>query len=178
MESNYNSLETNILEISNGEVVKKRKNYYIPTFLMILGLWLIVFNNKNFSISGNENLTSILFFVGIIIFIAGVLFLFFQKELYIHKPSGKTMKRTQVYFNVNDIDKLKKLYAEGRFDEMSELKKNMDSGCIITFIGTTDGDIYYSQLLKYEPYTFVPCLDAAEHTTEVASKIKALIEAK
>lgn len=177
MESNNNLLESKILEISNGDVVKKKKNYYMPVFLMILGLCLVMFNVQSQSVEADK-INTVLFFVGAIAFVAGAAFMFLQKEQYLHKPSGKILKKDQVYFNVNDLDKLKRLYAEEKFDEMANLKKGIDSGCMITFIGSVDAGVYYSQLLKYEPYTFVPCSDAVRHSGETNSKIKVLIDAK
>ena len=93
MESNNNLLESKILEISNGDVVKKKKNYYIPVFLMILGLCLVMFNVQSQSVEADK-INTVLFFVGAIAIVAGAAFMFLQKEQYLHKPSGKILKKS------------------------------------------------------------------------------------
>jgi hypothetical protein len=172
----FELLENKILEIGNGKISKKEKNRINSFLLLLAGIILIIFNNNAIHLFNNEILTSFLLFMGIILLLTGIISLFFKKEKYILTENGKCLKIIKLEFDLNEFQKMHQFYEKNQFKEMAGLKKNEKSaGLILKLMGTDDGEIYYSQVLKYIPYSFVPVNAGKEHTGETATEIKNLI---
>ncbi len=172
----YKLLEDDILQISNGKVLKKRQSRPISILLILAGVALMILNTNRFSLMESGTVTTILFFAGVALFIWGIVALFVKKEYYTHIESGKKLKKHALEFDSQEFDKMNRLYGNSLFKEMSTLKKNSQaSGLILKLIGTEDGSIYFSQVLKYVPYSFVPTEQGRMHEGKTSEEIKELI---
>ena len=172
----YHLLENDILQIANGKIAPKSQNRLSNLILILAGVVLMISNNTKFHLAGNGTVTTVLFFIGAVLFIWGVVAFFVKKKYYIHLETGKKLKKYSLEFDSQEFDKMTRLYNGNRFNEMSTLKKNRQtSGLVLKLMGTEDGDIYFSQVLKYIPYSFVPTGQGQIHEGNTAKEIKELI---
>jgi hypothetical protein len=172
----YDLLENSILQIANGKVVKKSKNRVSSLLLLLSGAILMALNTNKFNLIENGTITTALFFTGVVLFIWGLIALFVKKEQYVHVDTGTKLKKYSLEFDSQEFDKITRLYDGSHFKEMVTLKKNSQaSGLILKLMGTENGEIYFSQVLKYVPYTFVPTGHGQIHEGKIAGEIKVLI---
>ncbi|MFA6778956.1 MAG: hypothetical protein WCU80_04125 [Paludibacteraceae bacterium] len=171
----YEVLESSILNIANGQVAKKKKSFLLPIVLMLMGVAFMVVNNQRFRVIGNDTLTMALFTTGIFVFFTGFLMLFMRKEKYVYLPTGKEIKKYTLDFDVKELDKIMRLYDNNEFKKMSNLKVAHNSGLQLSLMGTEDGTMFYSQMMKYVPYAFVPATKVELHEGEDSKEIMELI---
>ncbi|MCB9017232.1 MAG: hypothetical protein H6544_01320 [Prevotellaceae bacterium] len=171
----YEVLESDILNIANGQVAKKKRSFLLPAVLMLVGVVSMLVNNQKISAINNDSLTMFLFTVGIFLFFSGFLMLFIRKDRYVYLPTGKEIKRYTLDFDVKELDKIMRLYDNNEFKKMSNLKVAHNSGLQLSLMGTEDGAMFYSQMMKYVPYAFVPATKVELHEGEDSKEIMELI---
>ncbi|HOI26840.1 MAG TPA: hypothetical protein PKZ15_05275 [Paludibacteraceae bacterium] len=169
------ALDSCILEISKGKIIKKKSSIMIPMVLMVIGGVLMLTNNQKLTLISNDSLMNVLFTVGIFILIIGLVMLFMRKDKYVYLPTGKEVKKYTLDFDVKELEKIIKLYNNREFAKMHDLMVSNNSGIQMTLMGTEDGAVCYSQLLKYIPYSFTPITEVELHEGKDSQQIFELI---
>ncbi len=110
--------------------------------------------------------------VGIVILIIGITKLLSKKIVFVDKQSQEELKNSDIFFDTTELGNISRLYDQRDFGSIANLKKGNQSGIVLHVCGTENGKLYYTQLMKYVPYQYVPVFDAVKHTD--ANEVNAL----
>lgn len=102
--------------------------------------------------------------LGILLFIVGVVKLFNKEVKFFDKDTMSQLEKKIFFFENSDTSKVIHLYKEKNFEEMANLKQTENSGIVMHLYGAEEGSLYYSLLMKYEPYEYVAVQDLGVHT--------------
>ncbi len=110
--------------------------------------------------------------VGIVILIIGVTKLLSKKTVFVDKQSQEELKNSDIFFDTTELGNISRLYEQRDFGSIANLKRGNQSGIVLHVCGAENGKLYYTQLMKYVPYQYVPVYDTVKHTD--ANEVNAL----
>ncbi len=146
---------TNNIQNTQIELIEKKFN----VGFLLLSLALIGLGSFLFVYSGNfesNMLSSAMIFVGIAI-VAFAIFLLIAKlngEVYV-KTNSPVVKR-QLYFDTADFYNLKNAIDNADYNSIEKFKRVEEGNVQLYVIHSKDRKFAAMQLLKYEPFDFVP----------------------
>ena len=146
---------TNNIQNTQIELIEKKFN----VGSLLLSLILIGLGGFLFVYSGNfesNMLSSAMIFVGIAI-VAFAIFLLIAKlngEVYV-KTNSPVVKR-QLYFDTADFYNLKNAIDNADYNSIEKFKRVEEGNVQLYVIHSKDRKFAAMQLLKYEPFDFVP----------------------
>ena len=146
---------TNNIQNTQIELIEKKfsvTSLLLSLTLMAVGVFLF-FYSSNF---GNNMLSSTLIFIGIAIE-AFAIFLLIAKlngEVYV-KTNSPIVKR-QLYFNTADFNDIKNAIEHADYKSIEKFKRVDEGNVELYVIHSKDKKFAAMQLLKYEPFDFVP----------------------
>ncbi|MBR5845312.1 MAG: hypothetical protein IKY65_03520 [Rikenellaceae bacterium] len=73
-----------------------------------------------------------------------------------YKPTNERLVRTDMIFNVADINRVETLVAAGDFKTLESLPRGTASGLIVVVYATKSGKFAMAQTLEYVPHEYQP----------------------
>ena len=146
---------TNNIQNTQIELIEKKFNVtslLLSLVLMGLGCFLFIYSG-NFE---SNMLSSTMIFFGIAI-VAFAIFLLIAKlnsEVYV-KTNSPVVKR-QIYFDTADFYNLKDAIENADYNSIEKFKRVEEGNVQLYVIHSKDRKFAAMQLLKYEPFDFVP----------------------
>ena len=110
--------------------------------------------------------------VGLVVLIIGITKLLSRKTVFVDKQSQEELKNSDIFFDTTELGNISRLYEQRDFGSIANLKRGNQSGIVLHVCGSENGNLYYTQLMKYVPYQYVPVFDAVKHTD--ANEVSAL----
>jgi hypothetical protein len=154
---NFERIEEKIRNMKEEKILKVKSNPFASIMVIIAGILIVVLGT---TIVRGESLTPLLVVTGVVIAIAGMIYLIKKTGKnsgdYIYEPTGKKLKKYKIYIDSNNARKMISCISNNDFKGIRNMKKTLDSGCLMEIRGTDDGAIFLFQLLEYIPHDFVP----------------------
>ena len=143
--------------IQNTQLDFIQKRFNISALLsgiVLIGLGSLLFIYSR-SMDGNM-LSSALIFFGIVS-IAFALFLLIAKlNAEVYAKTNSPIVRRQIYFDGADFYNIKSAIEEGKFEILDKFKRVDEGNVQLYVVHSRDKKFAALQLLKYEPFEFVP----------------------
>lgn len=148
MEKNE-SIEHVLENMDKNLVYKTKGPAYKSLILIVVGLILLAVYTSN-EWKSTDTLPHLLFIISICGILCGVLLFFFRKSYFVAAENHQRIKIFEVYFNVSERDKLIKLFENGNFKALKELKTSISEGLRLRIGVSKDSQICLSQIVAYE----------------------------
>lgn len=171
---NFELLEKDLLSISEGRVIKGKKNPVLGIVFFVVGV--LISYLSTIDIIAVDGLKTFAFCVGFVMLIFGIIKMFARGEVFVDSVSNLKLEKEELYFDITEFEKLKSFYNDKKFSKISDLKVSpQGGGILLTIYGTKNGTLYYSQVSKYVPYQYVPVTKSIEHASNENIEILNLI---
>ena len=159
------SIEQVLESLDKNIVYKKKDSVLWGVMLMISGIVaMIVYSVLEWE--STSLFAHILFIAGSVCLLVGVVKYFFRKSRYISAENHMKIKPSELYFHVNERDRLVRLLESDKLSEIKQVKPSIVDGLKLRFMATTDGQICYSQVVAYSSNEYVNVTAARRHTPE------------
>ena len=162
---NIESIEQVLENLDNNIVYKKKDSVIRGIMFMLSGIVLLI-AYISFEWEKNNLFANSLFIVGSVCFIVGIVGFFIRKSRYVSAQNQQKMKSFDIYFHVNERDKLIRLLGSENLSEIKQLKPSIVDGLKLRIMGTKDGLISYSQVVAYISNEYVQVTTPVKHTPE------------
>ncbi|HET7733768.1 MAG TPA: hypothetical protein VFK73_08005 [Paludibacter sp.] len=163
METNQ-SIEQVLEAMDNNIVYKTKSPLAIPILLIIVGICFFSVNSF-FQWSSSSIYPSLFLILGSISFVVGILKFFFRKTYYVSAENHQKLKVREIYFDVNESDKLLRLMTNGNYADINSLKRSVSSGLKLHIMSTNDGRICFSQIIAYVQLEYANVNAPVRHNT-------------
>lgn len=139
-----------VLENMDENIVYKTKSPAYKSLLLIVAgvISFAVYTSNEWK--PTDAFPHFLFMAGSCSIICGVLLFFFRKSYFVAADNHQKIKNNEVYFHVNERNRLVKLIENGNLKELRELKTAVSEGLRLRIVATKDGQICLSQVVAYE----------------------------
>jgi ArsR family metal-binding transcriptional regulator len=88
---------------------------------------------------------------------------FFRKSHYVLAENKQKLIKSEVYFKINEQDKLVKLIETGNLAEIKTLKPSISDGLKLRIVATKDGQICLSQVIAYITNEYINISTVQQH---------------
>ena len=143
--------------IQNTQLDFIQKRFNISALLsgiVLIGLGALLFVYSR-SMDGNMLSSSLIFFG--IVSIAFALFLLIARlNAEVYAKTNSPIVRRQIYFDGADFYNIKSAIEEGKFEILDKFKRVDEGNVQLYVVHSRDKKFAALQLLKYEPFEFVP----------------------
>ena len=146
--------------IQNTQLDFIQKRFNISALLsgiVLIGFGVLLFMySKN--IDGNMLSSAIIFF-GIVSIIFALFLLIARLNAEVYAKTNSPIVRRQIYFDGADFYHIKSAIEEGKFEILDKFKRVDEGNVQLYVVHSKDKKFAALQLLKYEPFDFVPQTD-------------------
>lgn len=153
---NYISIETQLSEISDNKIVKKKRIDMHGVLMETIGISLLIIP---LVISMHLGISVFLGILGLTSIIIGLIKIIKSSSKtggeYVYAPTGKKIKKFNLYYNGEHIQKLHFLLQNRDYNAVLKLPCAKDSGHILRIMGTKEGDMVLLQITEFIPYNYV-----------------------
>ena len=143
--------------IQNTQLDFIQKRFNISALLsgiVLIGLGALLFVYSR-SMDGNMLSSSLIFFG--IVSVAFALFLLIARlNAEVYTKTNSPIVRRQIYFDGADFYNIKSAIEEGKFEILDKFKRVDEGNVQLYVVHSRDKKFAALQLLKYEPFEFVP----------------------
>lgn len=148
----FKTIQEDIENVTNQEVVKKGKISLVAIALIIIAVILVVVGMG----SGDPNASwpSFLFTVAAMLFLGGIVKLFVSRSCWIFRPTNSKLKEMTLYFDVHESDALQTCIEMKRFEDFKQMKRKKDSGVRVEAMVSDDQRFAAVQVAEYVPYSY------------------------
>jgi uncharacterized membrane protein YidH (DUF202 family) len=160
---NHLSIEEKIAN-DNERIICKKSFSSMSLIASTLGICLLVLTLTDIIPSGTISLVTGSIAIFLIIF--GAIKLLAKETKFLEQTTKAELKKSTIYFDNDEMDKVIQLYKNKNFEELSQLKRVKDSRIVMYSYGTEEGSLYYTQLMKYVPYEFIDVQEMGIHTSK------------
>lgn len=160
---NHLSIEEKIAN-DNERIICKKSFSSMSLIASTLGICLLVLTLTDIIPSGTISLMTGSIAIFLIIF--GAIKLLAKETKFLEKNTNSELKKSTIYFDNDEMNKVIQLYKNKNFEELSKLKRVENSGIVMYSYGTEEGSLYYTQLMKYVPYEFIDVQEMGIHTSK------------
>lgn len=171
----YKTILEDIENVSNREVVKQKRISGVGVGLLIAAVVCAV-AGKSFE-DPNTSLPTLFFTVAALLLLAGIVKMFVGKTCYTFQPTKSKLQPLTLYFDIHESVALQNCVEMKRFDELSRLKREKDSGIKLEAMLTEDGKFAALQVLEYVPYTYEAITPVKCYYGEEASHLSSYLKA-
>ena len=149
---------TNYNKKKNLEFVLKRQNIStLLSGLVLIGLGVFLFIYSK-SMDGNM-LSSALIFFGIVSVIFAMFLLIARLNSEVYAKTNSPIIKRQIYFDTADFYDIKSAIENDKLDTLDKFNKVDEGNVQLYVIHSKDKKFAALQLLKYEPFDFIPQTD-------------------
>ena len=177
MENNYKSIDEAVFELQ--DVKRGKKSIFGAFCALALGVMMIAACYVLPQEGGGANVSSTLLLCGVILAAAGAVLtavrLGSKNGAPYYIPTGKAMKRFEVFYDDGNMQRVLECLESGAFDALSEIPKGDSSAAILVCYRDRDGRIAMCQLQRYVPHCFVPVHQALVFAEADAARIKSIL---
>ena len=143
--------------IQNTQLDFIQKRFNISALLsgiVLIGLGSLLFIYSR-SMDGNM-LSSALIFFGIVSIAFALFLLIARLNAEVYVKTNSPIVRRQIYFDGADFYNIKSAIEEGKFEILDKFKRVDEGNVQLYVVHSRDKKFAALQLLKYEPFEFVP----------------------
>lgn len=143
--------------IQNTQLDFIQKRFNISALLsgiVLIGLGSLLFIYSR-SMDGNM-LSSALIFFGIVSIAFALFLLIARLNAEVYAKTNSPIVRRQIYFDGADFYNIKSAIEEGKFEILDKFKRVDEGNVQLYVVHSRDKKFAALQLLKYEPFEFVP----------------------
>lgn len=143
--------------IQNTQLDFIQKRFNISALLsgiVLIGLGSLLFIYSR-SMDGNM-LSSALIFFGIVSIAFALFLLIARLNAEVYAKTNSPIVRRQIYFDGADFYNIKSAIEEGKFEILDKFKRVDEGNVQLYVVHSRDNKFAALQLLKYEPFEFVP----------------------
>ena len=143
--------------IQNTQLDFIQKRFNISALLsgiVLIGLGSLLFIYSR-SMDGNM-LSSALIFFGIVSVAFALFLLIARLNAEVYAKTNSPIVRRQIYFDGADFYNIKSAIEEGKFEILDKFKRVDEGNVQLYVVHSRDKKFAALQLLKYEPFEFVP----------------------
>jgi len=109
--------------------------------------------------------------LGSICIILGIFKSFIRKDQYLAVENHQRLRAYEIYFDVNERDKLIRLTENGHFSELKSLKGSVSSGLKLRFLVTKDKKVCFSQIIAFVGFEYVNVSAPKQHSMAEAETL-------
>ncbi len=143
--------------IKNAQIELIEKKFSITSLIagiMLIGIACILFvYSKN--IEGNM-LSSTMIFVGVIAAVLALFLLFARMNKEVYTKTNSPIVKRQLYYDTADFYNLKNIIDNNELNSIEKFKRVDEGNVLLYVLHSKDKKFAALQLLKYEPFDFVP----------------------
>lgn len=146
---------TNNIQNTDIELIEKKFN----VTSLISGITLIILGIILFIISGNfegNMLSSTMIFLGIVSVVAALFLLFARLNREVYTKTNSPIIRRSLYFDVADFYNIKDRIENNDYKSIEKFKRIDEGNVQLYIMHSKDRKFMAMQLLKYEPFDFIP----------------------
>ncbi|MDR1415504.1 MAG: hypothetical protein LBI96_06820 [Odoribacteraceae bacterium] len=151
----YDYIEDVIFTVDEGNVVKQAKPVVLPSLLLLLGVVAAYFGTTLKEAEG-DLLSSLLLVVGLVIVVTGITLFIVKKGAYLHRSSGKKLKKHKIYIAPDQSFKLQQVLNDKAYDKLKALRQPNESNLSVEIFLSEDQEYALLQALEFIPYNDVP----------------------
>ena len=143
--------------IQNTQLDFIQKRFNISALLsgiVLIGLGSLLFIYSR-SMDGNM-LSSALIFFGIVSIAFALFLLIARLNAEVYAKTNSPIVRRQIYFDGADFYNIKSAIEEGKFEILDKFKRVDEGNVQLYVVHSRDKKFAALQLLKYEPFEFIP----------------------
>ncbi len=149
-----------LYNISPDAIVGRRYNPFLGIVITIAAAAAMLGANYIEPFASNRDMFQYLMMAGFLVFATGatmVCYSFFGDSVRpYYAPTNERLVRTDLMFNIADINRVEKLVAEGDFKALERLPRSSASGLIVVVYATKSGKFAMAQTLEYVPHEYQP----------------------
>ena len=161
MEENK-SIEHVLDNMDKNKVYKTKSSILLSLILIIAGaISLAIY--AAFEWKSTDTFPHFLFIAGISGILIGIFMYFFRKSHYVLAENKQKLIKSEVYFKINEQDKLVKLIETGNLAEIKTLKPSISDGLKLRVVATKDGQICLSQVIAYITNEYINISTVQQH---------------
>ena len=172
METNQ-SLEQ-VLESMNLLVYKKKKSIFKSLIYFLLGIVFLSLNSS-FPTKINSIIPSLLFISGFIFFVLGMFIFFFRKKSFYAIENNQELKSYQIYFDLQELNKLIHSIENGNLKELKTLKPSTKHALKLNVMVTRDARLCFSQIVSFVSNEYVNMTPVKHHTAAEAQELLEIV---
>lgn len=148
----FKTIQEDIENVTNQEVVKQTRISGAAAGLILVGVacGIAAMSYED----PNSAMPTFLFTAAGILFLVGIVKLFVSRNCYLFRPTKSRLKELTMYFDVHESDALQSCVEMKRFDELTKLKREKDSGIKLEAMIAGDGKFAAVQISEYVPYAY------------------------
>ncbi|MBR5604539.1 MAG: hypothetical protein IKW51_10170 [Bacteroidales bacterium] len=149
---------TNNIQNTQLDFIEKKFNIsslFAGILLIGIGAFMF-FYSKNIA---NNMLSSTLIFFGIIAIAVALYILIAKLNGEVYAKTNSPIVRRQIYFDTADFYNIKSAVENGKYDSLDKFKRVEEGNVQIFVIHSKDRKFAALQVLKYEPFDFIPQTD-------------------
>jgi len=169
------SIEDVLLNMDKKIVYQTKSSLLSAVLLFVLAI--VVFTvNAIFEWQPTSIYPHLFLMLGSISFIIGIIKAFFRKTFFVSAVNHQRLFVHEIYFDVNEQDKLVRLIKLKSLEEIKTLKMTSNSGLKLRFMSTKDGQLCFSQIAAYVPFEYMNVNMPEQHTQSEAHVLLGLIK--
>jgi hypothetical protein len=170
----YDYIEDVILTVDEGSVTRKSKPVILPVVLLVLGVVAAYFGTTLKEAEG-DLLSSLLLVLGLVIVVTGVTLFIVKKGQYLHRSSGKRLKKHKIYIAPEQSFKLQQVLGDKAYDKLKALRQPNESNLSVEIFLSEDHEYALLQALEFIPYSDVPTTPVIVCRGEVARALASAV---
>lgn len=159
--------------MDNNIVYKTKSSYVLAILLIIAGIGFFSLNSF-FQWSSNSIYPALFIMLGSTSFVIGIVRFFMRKTYFISAENHQKLKPREIYFHVNESNKLLRLVNSGNYEEINLLKRSVSSGLKLRIMSTKDGRICFSQIISYMQLEHAKVNEPVQHSVEEAQILSSI----
>lgn len=149
---------TNNIQNTQIDFIQKRFNVSaLFSGIVLIGFGVLLFVYSG-SMDGNM-LSSAMVFFGIVSVAFALFFLIARLNAEVYAKTNSPIVKRQIYFDTADFYDIKSAIENGKFETLDKFNRVDEGNVQLYVIHSKDKKFAALQLLKYEPFDFVPQTD-------------------
>ena len=153
-----------VLENLDKNIVYKTKDSMLLGFLLSIAGIASFIIYSSFEWESNNVFAHILFVLGSILLVLGMIKIFFRKSRYVQAENNKKIRSLELYFNMKEEGKLLRLLESGNMAEIKNLNPSSVSGLKLRIMATPDGRLCFSQVVAFSTNEYINVTAAMKHS--------------
>lgn len=171
----YREIDDSLAEKYSGEVSERKESLAFPFLLVMVGIAIAMLGRLSETMYAEDYLQWMIYFTGIVFFVAGVVKALARKTIYVYMPTQETLQRLELNFDSKEEGRVERTFKSGNFSELYGFRSNCNSCYTLILYGTKSGRVYYTQLTKYEPFDFFAVSDIMRSVGDDALALRSLL---
>lgn len=160
MESKYQSIEEYLLSKDHSEIAQKRAPLWVGLAYILVGLVVIVLNAMA-EYDSTSFVPHLLLVLSLAVVIFGLIKTFYRPAYFVANGKGK-LSLKEVYFDVNDKERLVRYVETGNMAAIQHLKTTVNSGVKLKILAPKSEEICFVQVMQFVNFTYETMTEVKE----------------